>query len=52
MIRGLIAPILSPFTDDLSFDQITYNKLAKDLSALDAPDSPRLGPPERRYRSV
>lgn len=31
MIRGLIAPILSPFTDDLSFDQITYNKLAKDL---------------------
>ena len=31
MIRGLIAPILSPFTEDLSFDQITYNKLAKDL---------------------
>ena len=31
MIRGLIAPILSPFTDDLSFDQITYNKLAKNL---------------------
>ena len=31
MIRGLIAPILSPFTDDLSFDQITYNQLAKNL---------------------
>ena len=31
MIRGLIAPILSPFNDDLSFDQITYNKLAKNL---------------------
>jgi 4-hydroxy-tetrahydrodipicolinate synthase len=31
MIRGLIAPILSPFNDDLSFDQNTYNELAKTL---------------------
>lgn len=31
MIRGLIAPILSPFSDDLSFDQNTYNELAKNL---------------------
>ena len=31
MIRGLIAPILSPFNDDLSFDQNTYNELAKNL---------------------
>jgi 4-hydroxy-tetrahydrodipicolinate synthase len=31
MIRGLIAPILSPFNDDLSFDQNSYNELAKTL---------------------
>jgi len=31
MIRGLIAPILSPFNDDMSFDQNTYNELAKTL---------------------
>jgi 4-hydroxy-tetrahydrodipicolinate synthase len=31
MIRGLIAPILSPFNDDLSFDQNNYNELAKKL---------------------
>jgi len=31
MIRGLIAPILSPFNDDLSFDQNMYNELAKTL---------------------
>jgi len=33
MIRGLIAPILSPFNDDLSFDQVTYNDYAKHLLA-------------------
>lgn len=33
MIRGLIAPILSPFHDDLSFDQWTYNDYAKHLLA-------------------
>ena len=27
MIRGLIAP-LSPFNEDLSFDQVTYNDYA------------------------
>jgi 4-hydroxy-tetrahydrodipicolinate synthase len=31
MIRGLIAPILSPFNDDLSFDQNNYNEHAKKL---------------------
>ncbi len=33
MIRGLIAPILSPFDEDLSFDQVTYNGYAKHLLA-------------------
>jgi 4-hydroxy-tetrahydrodipicolinate synthase len=31
MIRGLIAPVLSPFNDDLSFNQTRFNDLAKDL---------------------
>ena len=31
MIRGLIAPVLSPFKDDLSFDQLRFNDLAKEL---------------------
>ena len=31
MIRGLIAPVLSPFKDDLSFDQQRFNDLAKEL---------------------
>ena len=33
MIRGLIAPILSPFNEDLSFDQVTCNDYAKHLLA-------------------
>ena len=28
IIKGLIAPLLSPFNDDLSFDQSLYNSLA------------------------
>ena len=31
MIKGLIAPILSPFNDDLSFNQDMYNALAAEL---------------------
>ena len=31
MICGLIAPVLSPFNDDLSFNQTRFNDLAKDL---------------------
>jgi len=31
MIKGLIAPILSPFNDDLSFNQGLYNALAAEL---------------------
>ena len=31
MIKGLIAPILSPFNDDLSFNQDLYNELAAEL---------------------
>ena len=31
MIKGLIAPILSPFNDDLSFNQGLYNDLAAEL---------------------
>ena len=31
MIKGLIAPILSPFNDDLSFNQSLYNSLALEL---------------------
>tara|TARA_Y100000591_G_scaffold332897_1_gene372213 strand:+ start:686 stop:1582 length:897 start_codon:yes stop_codon:yes gene_type:complete len=31
MIKGLISPILSPFDDNLSFNQEMYNILAKDL---------------------
>jgi 4-hydroxy-tetrahydrodipicolinate synthase len=31
MIKGLIAPILSPFNDDLSFNQELYNELAAEL---------------------
>ena len=31
MIKGLISPILSPFNDDLSFNQDLYNALARDL---------------------
>ena len=31
MIRGLIAPLLVPFNDDLSFDQSLYNSLAIEL---------------------
>ena len=31
MIKGLIAPILSPFNDDLSFNQKLYNELAAEL---------------------
>ena len=31
MIKGLIAPILSPFNDDLSFNQDMYNELAAEL---------------------
>ena len=31
MIRGLIAPILSPFDNDLKFNQNMYNDLAHDL---------------------
>ena len=33
MIKGLIAPILSPFNDDLSFNQDLYNELAAELLA-------------------
>ena len=33
MIKGLIAPILSPFNDDLSFNQELYNELAAELLA-------------------
>ena len=33
LIKGLIAPILSPFNDNLSFNQSLYNDLAKDLLA-------------------
>ena len=33
MIKGLIAPILSPFNDDLSFNQDMYNALAAELLA-------------------
>ena len=33
MIKGLISPILSPFNDDLSFNQSLYNELAEDLLA-------------------
>ena len=31
MIRGFIAPVLSPFKDDLSFDQPRFNDLAREL---------------------
>ena len=31
MIKGLIAPLLSPFNDDLSFNQSLYNSLAFEL---------------------
>ena len=31
MIKGLISPILSPFDDNLNFNQQMYNALAKDL---------------------
>ncbi|MEC7238017.1 MAG: dihydrodipicolinate synthase family protein, partial [Pseudomonadota bacterium] len=31
MIKGLIAPILSPFNDDLSFNQGLYDDLAAEL---------------------
>ncbi len=31
MIKGLISPILSPFDDNLIFNQEMYNELAKDL---------------------
>ena len=31
MIKGLIAPILSPFDNDLKFNQNMYNDLAHDL---------------------
>ena len=31
MIKGLIAPILSPFNDDLSFNKSLYSELAKEL---------------------
>ena len=31
MIKGLIAPLLLPFNDDLSFDQSLYNSLAIEL---------------------
>ena len=31
MIKGLIAPLLSPFNDDLSFNQSLYNSLALEL---------------------
>ncbi|MDA9929866.1 dihydrodipicolinate synthase family protein [Alphaproteobacteria bacterium] len=33
MIRGLISPILSPFNDDLSFNQDLYNNFAAELLA-------------------
>ena len=33
MIKGLISPILTPFNNDLSFNQTLYNQLAKDLLA-------------------
>ncbi|MEL0041991.1 MAG: dihydrodipicolinate synthase family protein, partial [Candidatus Puniceispirillum sp.] len=31
MIKGLIAPILTPFDDNLNLDQARYNELAKHL---------------------
>ena len=31
MIKGLIAPILSPFNNDLSFNQDMYDALAAEL---------------------
>ena len=31
LIKGLISPILSPFNDDLSFNQSLYNELAEEL---------------------
>ena len=31
LIKGLIAPILSPFDNDLKFNQNMYNDLAHDL---------------------
>tara|TARA_B100002051_G_scaffold57222_1_gene52875 strand:+ start:1045 stop:1944 length:900 start_codon:yes stop_codon:yes gene_type:complete len=33
LIKGLISPILSPFNEDLSFNQSLYNELAEDLLA-------------------
>ena len=33
MIKGLIAPILTPFDDSLNLDQSLYNSLAKKLLA-------------------
>lgn len=33
MIKGLIAPILTPFDDDLNLDQTLYNELAQHLLA-------------------
>ena len=31
LIKGLIAPILTPFDNDLKLDQTMYNDLAKSL---------------------
>ena len=31
MIKGLIAPLLSPFNGDLSFNKSLYSELAKEL---------------------
>jgi 4-hydroxy-tetrahydrodipicolinate synthase len=33
MIKGLIAPLLTPFDDNLNLDQSLYNDLAKHLLA-------------------
>ena len=34
LIKGLIAPILTPFDNELKVDQIMYNDLAQNLSLI------------------
>ena len=52
MIRGLIAPLLVPFNDDLSFDQSLYNSSAIELLENGFMVWHRLAQLERRYQSA
>ena len=52
MITGLIAPLLTPFDDNLALDQEKFNALAKRLLDTGCSGWHRLAQLARRYQSA